>query len=278
MTETSNPYCAILAKHIQNHFEEGIYPGPGVRHYIDSTFAYPTRRDLEKILTDLENCESDTLMELIFFPGQRAQLMLENIIEKGRFQKNEEGKILRILMAKKTLTTFCYPEKNTPVRFSTPEHAAGQFIARLDITKKLDHRLIETIHRRLLQEKDQMLMKVMIRNARFTCRGKKAEFLKSVLLGMNSKGNDFFEYLKFVLYFLEISPSRCSLKKSLANLKEQLQDNIHKAEQFETLRRNRNVETMILQGIRIPHFDTRDDMQKVVMIDAVGLAIYGRPP
>ncbi|MBW2634872.1 MAG: hypothetical protein JRE14_12255, partial [Deltaproteobacteria bacterium] len=59
-------------------------------------------------------------------------------------------------------------------------------------------------------------------------------------------------------------------------LKEQLQDNIHKAEQFETLRRNRNVETMILQGIRIPHFDTRDDMQKVVMIDAVGLAIYGQ--
>ena len=52
--------------------------------------------------------------------------------------------------------------------------------------------------------------------------------------------------------------------------------NILKTEQFENQRQNRNVETMILQGIRIPHFDPQDDMRKIAMIDTVFIAIYGK--
>ena len=50
--------------------------------------------------------------------------------------------------------------------------------------------------------------------------------------------------------------------------------NIRTAEQFEALRKDRNVETMILQGVRIPHFDMAAEMKKVVMVDDVSLAIY----
>jgi len=57
-------------------------------------------------------------------------------------------------------------------------------------------------------------------------------------------------------------------------MKNQHLENIHKAEQFEALRKGRNIETMILQRIRMPHFNTPDDIQKVVMIDDVSLAIY----
>ena len=89
---------------------------------------------------------------------------------------------------------------------------------------------------------------------------------------------DFFGLVKFVLDFLETSPDGIALKEALAHRKQQHSKNIIKADQFERQRQNRNVETMIIQGIRIPHIDPRDDMRKIAMIDTVSLAIYGIIP
>jgi len=79
-----------------------------------------------------------------------------------------------------------------------------------------------------------------------------------------------------VLDFLETSPGETPLEESLAHWKQHHQKNIIKAGQFQRQRQNKNVETMIMQGIRIPHFDPQDDMQKIAMIDTVSLAIYGK--
>jgi hypothetical protein len=87
---------------------------------------------------------------------------------------------------------------------------------------------------------------------------------------------NFFGHLEFALDFLETCPDETPLVETLAHRKQQYQKNIIKAEQFERQRRKHNVETMIMQGIRIPHFDVRDDMQKIVMIDTVSIAVYGK--
>jgi mannitol/fructose-specific phosphotransferase system IIA component (Ntr-type) len=79
-----------------------------------------------------------------------------------------------------------------------------------------------------------------------------------------------------VLDFLETCPDETPLEESLALRKQHHRKNIIKAGQFQRQRRKRNVETMIMQGIRIPHCDPQDDMQKIAMIDTVSLAIYGK--
>ena len=152
--------CLSLAGRIHDYFAKGIRPGPDVLHYINSTFSNPDCRELQLILSDTENCESESL--------------------------------------------------------------------------------------------------------------------KSFFLKMNCRRKDFFEYFRFVLDFLEESPRGISLRKSLAATKKQHLKNIRTADQFEILRKGRNVETMILQGVRIPHFDLAAEMKKVVMIDDVGLAIYAQ--
>lgn len=266
--------CEQLAQQIQAWLTKGIHPEPEVRHYIDSTFAHPTRRELEIILNDPENCEQDALLELIYFPGQDIQILLENVIEDGHFRQDEEEVIFNMLMREKPVTTLYYLEDSPPVRLATPEHAARQFIARLNIHKQLDRDLLTAIHQHLPTD-HQVLAKVMIRNAR-ACQGSKAAFTKVFVLNMPPRLDNFFEYLEFVLHFLETSPADKHLKESLAHRKQQHHKNILKAEQFESQRQTRNVETMILQGIRIPHFDPQDDMRKIAMIDTISLALYGR--
>jgi hypothetical protein len=268
-------YCERLAEQIHACLAEGIRPEPEVRHYIDSTFALPSRRELEIILKDPDSCEQETLLELIFFPGIDTQVLLENLIEEYHFQQNEEDVILGMLMEKKPVTALYYPEGAPPVRLATPEHAARQFIARLNIHKQIDRGVLGAIHQ-CLPADQQLPAKVMIRNARFACQGAKAAFLKAFVGNMSSMLDGFLGHLEFVLHFLETSPDDTPLKEALADRKQQHRKNIIRAEQFEKQRQNRNVETMMLQGIRIPHFDPQDDIQKITLIDTVSIAIYNR--
>ena len=90
-----------LAQEISVWLARGIRPEPDVRHYIDSTLALPTHQKLESVLKDPDNCERDTLLELIFFPGQDIQVRLEDLIEQSCFQQDDEEKILGLLMGKK---------------------------------------------------------------------------------------------------------------------------------------------------------------------------------
>jgi len=268
-------HCEKLAQEIEAWFARGIRPEPDVRHYIDSTFALPTHQELESVLKDPDNCERDTLLELIFFPGQDIQVLLEDLIEQSHFLQDDEEKILDLLMGKKPEVALYYPQGSAPVCFAVPDHVAGQLIARLNIHKRINSQVLEAIRQNLPLDW-QVPTRVMIRNARFACQGAKAVFLEAFMGSMAPMTDDFFGHLEFVLDFLETSPDETSLKEALALRKQHHQKNIIKAEQFERQRRNHNVETMIMQGIRIPHFDSQDDMQKITMIDTVSLAIYGK--
>jgi hypothetical protein len=268
-------HCERLADRIHACFMAGIYPEPHVRHYIDSTFGLPTRRELSAIIRDPDHCERDALLELIFFPGRDIQILLEDLIGEGRFQQRDQGVILGSLMGKKPVASLYYPAGGPPVCFAAPEHAVGQFIARLYIHKRIPSRVMEALGQHVPEDL-QVPARVMIRNARFACQGPKADFLETFMRRMPAMPEAFSDHLAFVLQFLEISPDDMPLQDSLARQKQLYRKNIIRAGQFERQRRGRNVETMIMQGIRIPHADPEDDMRKIAMLDTVAMALYGK--
>jgi hypothetical protein len=268
-------HCRQLAREIAAWLARGIRPQPDVRHYIDSTFALPTHQELESVLKDPDNCERDTLLELIFFPGQDIQIQWEDLIEQSNFQRDDEEKILDLLMGKKPEAALYYPPDGPPVCFAVSGHAAGQLIARLNIHKHINSKVLAAIRQHLPLD-GQKAARVMIRNAGFACQGAKAAFLETFMGSIPPVTDDFFEHLEFVLDILETCPDNTPLAESLALRKQHHQKSITKAEQFERQRLNRNMETMIMQGIRTPLFDPQKDMQKIAMIDTVSLAIYGK--
>jgi len=263
----------VLARKIYDHFNTGIQPDPGLRHYIDSTFSNPARGDLAQLLQDRENCEREPLVELIFFPDTAIQIQLEDTIESGCYTKDDVTRVHRVLMGKRPVTTLFFPDPESPIRFETPASGIKQFIVRLNIHKKSDSRLNEIITR-CLPEDDRGLCRVMIRNTAFDCEGSTAAFLRAFVLKMHPHDR-FFDAFKFMLSVLETCPSGRDPRVALAARKQTHMEAIRRAEQFEKLSKGRNVETLILQGVRIPHFNTADDMQKIVWIDDIGLAVYG---
>ena len=82
--------CQKFALVIQAIFEKGLHVSQDIRHFILSTISISDIRELETLLTDPSNCESDSLIELIYFPDESIQLSLEDRLESEVFQQKDE--------------------------------------------------------------------------------------------------------------------------------------------------------------------------------------------
>ncbi|MCK5205289.1 MAG: hypothetical protein KAR15_15505, partial [Desulfobacterales bacterium] len=63
-----------LADRIIDILQSGLTMNADTLHYIDSTFSNPSIGELEELLQDESSCETDSLIELLFFPDESVQL------------------------------------------------------------------------------------------------------------------------------------------------------------------------------------------------------------
>ncbi len=135
--------CFLLAEKIEQIFTDGFVLSDDIMHYIDSTFSNPSINELEEIINDEHNCETDSLIELLFFPDESMQIKLEEFLESENFKKQDEEKVLSYIFDKKLLTTIRFPESEDSLKFFLPKSSAMQFLSRLNISRKLNKRLIK---------------------------------------------------------------------------------------------------------------------------------------
>ena len=267
--------CFLLAEKIERIFRNGFVLNSDVRHYIDSTFSNPSINELEEIINDEHNCERDSLIELLFFPDESVRIELEELLEKEDFKKKDEEKVLTYILNKKLVTTICFPESEDALKFFVPKSAAMQFISRLNISRKLNKRLLKAIDK-FVPDKCRIPVKVRLRNAIVKFTENKIKFLCSFFKKLKVEENYFFKCLDFILDFFEILEDDKNILQSLVDRKGFYFQNLQKAARFEELLNKNNMETLISRGVRIPHISKEDAMHNIVIIDTITLAVYGK--
>jgi hypothetical protein len=265
--------CFLLAEKIEQIFRDGFVLSDDVKHYIDSTFSNPSINELEEIICDEHNCERDPLIELIFFPDERVQIKLEEFLESKDFKKEDEEKVLSYILNKKVVTTIRFPESKNSLQFFVPKSSAIQFISRLNISRKLNKRLLKAIDK-FVSDKSRILIKVRLRNAMAVISENKIKFLCSFFEKLKVEENHFFKYLDFILDFFDIIKDDKNILQSLVNKKELYFQNLQKAVKFEELLNKNNMETLISRGVRVPHINKEEIMHKIVIIDTIIFAVY----
>ena len=138
--------CVLLAEKIKVILQDGFKLSSKVLHFIDSTFYFPSIKNLKEIIQDPSNCERDTLVELIFFPDESIQIRLEELLESEHYQKDDEEKVCNLLLSQKLETAISFPDDRDSTELIMPNSAVNPFISRLNISKKIDKRLIWGIH------------------------------------------------------------------------------------------------------------------------------------
>jgi len=275
MSFESDEKCNHLADEIRKILGAGITLGDDVIHYINSTFSHPTIEELQAILQDDSNCEKDSLIELLFFPDETMQLELEEMLESLQLGKPDEDKVRGALCRVKLPVMMRLPEDRGTIDLVLPHEVAPGFIARLRIAKHLDEKLREVINRRAGGDAANGY-KVKIRNSRFLPAEKKIRFLCDFFEKVATQSHDFNICLDFALSFLDELKDDQDLYPALMAKKRFYLRSLQKAKKLETQLEKSNLETLLSQGQRVILVDKADARKKMLVIDRISRAIFGK--
>jgi len=282
--------CIVLAEEIEGIFHEGIGLSHDVLHFIDSTFSNPTIKEFGDIFTDESNLERESLIELIFSPDESMQVQLEDSLIDKVFEESDEKQITDMLWSKSLSTHIIFPDGRGQLEVNIPDEAIVSFVSKLNILWKPAAQIVKTLDQisdqyikkyddpsqgqRLGHIKD--LLMVRMRNKRIDYSEMRTKILCLFLEKADIEGTSFFNCIDYLLDMTEGLTEDDDIYEALSQRKLQYREYIRKREEFETLLRKGNLETLSFKGISAP-FINMDDMQKrIVIIDTITLAVYGK--
>jgi hypothetical protein len=268
--------CKLLADRINKIFIDGINLDREVVHYIDSTFLNPSVGEIEEIICNDQNSGNESLVELILFPDQPIQTILERTLAIYEYEKHDEEKVLEYLFIKQPKVTVYFQDNPGVLQFEPQRWPVRQFISRLSISKKLDERVCLEINQSIPYEPDACLAKVKIRNARLIYSEDTLLFLCDFFRNMVYKDSDFFSCLDYVLEFLEEIGKDKDILKALIEKKRFYIKRLQKCSKFEQQLKRNNVETLILKRAEMPCDNIEELHEKIRTIDRISLAVFGR--
>jgi len=267
--------CILLAERIVKILKEGIHLNSDVMHFIDSTFSSPCINELEKIIANHSDCERDSLIELIFFPDEEIQAKLEDLLESYNYCREDENKVLDYLSAGQIESTIHFPDNKGALSVKMPYEAAGRFLTRLNIHRNIDEKISAAIDTDV-SEKLKIIVRVKIRNIVNEIAENKIFFLCDFFEKMEGESGDFLECLDFTLSFLDEAENNSDLFSALMDKKRFYFKNLQRAEKFRQQLEKANMETMILQGVKVPYINIEDETRKMELIDKISLSVFGR--
>jgi len=271
----SEEKCNQLADEIRKVLGHGITLGSDVIHYIDSTFSNPTLEELQTILHDDSSCEKDSLMELLFFPDETMQLELEEILETLQIGKQDEDNVLDAFCRESLPVNMRLPDGRGSLNLILPSEVAAGFMARLHISKHLNEKLREAINK--YADADAINgYKVKIRNSRFFPGENKIQFLCDFFEKLKPQSHDFNICLDFALSFIDELTEDQDLYQALMAKKRFYLRSLQKAKKIETQLQKNNLETLLSQGKRVILVDKADARKKMLIIDRISRAVFGR--
>jgi hypothetical protein len=264
-----------VAEKIIEILQGGLTLNADTQHYIDSTFSNPSAGEFEKLLQDQSSCETDSLMELLFFPDESVQLQLEEMIEETHFQDRDEAEIQNHVCATSLQTSIRFADgRGTFEKRIAPSNAA-KFIERLNLSRCLDPGIRSAISRYVPREL-QTRCKVRLRNARPITSPSKISFLEMVLKKLQIDNDVFFDHLDFTLGFLDEIKDETDMFQALMTRKMNCIQSLQKAKNLDNKLARHNVETLLLRGERVSCIDKADARAKIQIIDRISLAVFGK--
>lgn len=264
-----------VADKIIEILRSGLTLNADTQHYIDSTFSNPSIAALEALVKDQTNCETDSLVALLFFPDESVQLQLEEIIEAFCFEKRDERAIGDMVCDHLYQTRICFSDGRGAFTMTVSPVNVSQFIAHLNLSRTLDSKLRSAIAKHI-DPTLQTRCKVRLRNARPVSSPKHISFLVDFFKKLRTESDEFFDCLDFLLSFLDELGDEADMFQALMTKKRFYFWSLQKAKNLDIQLTKHNVETLLLKGKRVAYIDKADARKKMQIIDRISLAVFGK--
>lgn len=263
-----------LADTIAEILSEKIQAGPDVVEYIDSIVGDADIEQVQSLIKDNNSTERESLVELIFFPDTAIQVQLEEMLPANGCTSAGVAAVAAELASRNITATVPLGDTGRALDVRVDRTVIDPFLTRLNLDYAADAELDRTMAE-VLPVSQRLEAKVRFRNAQIQPAGRLRDFLQRYMRAM-CKDSFFFEGLDFLLAFVQETGGSVEMYEALTAKKRNCWRHLKKSEGIEDRIRKTNVETMLLQGERLPYIDRTRMLRTIAAVDRICLAVYGR--
>ena len=275
MTPTMKNARQVLFCRIVDALEAGGDLSDEVLEFVDASLFRPEPEALAVFISNDENSERDTLLDLIFYPDQVLQIELEPLLEAGRLAPDDEKRVLKRLLEADIDVPVRLPNGRELLRFRLPGFIKDRFLTRLNVARQLPPEVVAAIDDRVAAPL-RPVVKVRLRNAGLRLDTGQTLFLARFFSRMDDAHPDYLACLDLVLTLLDEKKAAVEVYCLLVDYKRTCFRSLQQARRFEALLRRSNMETLMLQGIRPPQESPDELARRMDLIDRVCFGVYGR--
>jgi hypothetical protein len=262
----------------------GIELTEQVCHFMAATFGDASPATLQNLLNDESDAERDSLLDLLYFPDHTLQTAIEPALQRNPPTAADVTRLARRLKAKPATARFLFPGSDVAIPAKLPISGVDAFLCRLNLTWQPVAALetaLEGVDGRALSRKGDpqdglILLRVWLRNTAIEQTPVQVRFLCDFLERLPIDDGDFVDQLRFSLVFLKEHAAAANLYVALMNRKKFIFRHLMQARQAAKRSARSNMETLIMTGVRTPHFDVAQGEHTLEMIDRIAMAVFGR--
>ena len=261
-------------------FREGLPITADVVAYIEATLGSADPHFVADLLDRPGESDSDTLLELVFFPDADFQCGLETVLMGGGLEAGDQSRLAKRLRDVPAWARLVFPSCPRQVGCRLPGTGVAPFLARLRLGWSIDGRLREALGpwsaRQGEAGGDPGLLMVKLRNAALQQTPGQVALLVDFLERMAPDDRRRDPCFDFLMAFLPEHGKTRNFYRALMARKVYLLRHLAKARrQAERMSRS-NMETLSATGFRAAYFDTAAAEKALGCIEAIALAVYGR--
>ncbi len=265
-----------LAEAIETLLTDGIGLTGDVMHYLNSVAGVQNPAELKTMLGDGDDCDGQSLYELIFFPDENQQIQIEPLLENAVFDADDVDGLIVRLTESDMQTTLHFPESAASCRIPVPAYAVARFVRRLHLDRHIDHQVGTALARHIESRSLYLALRVKLRNARFAFSANFSSFLCGFVAHIAETEPDFRAMFDFAVDTLERIAPETDIYAALMDRKRHCGEMIRKARQNDQNLRELPVEALILKGVNISCINIDDARRQMELIDRISVAVFGQ--
>ena len=284
MTSSAASSCAKLEDALRRYMAAGIALTDEVRRFMEATFGDASAATLQALLSDESSAERDSLLDLIFFPDGPLQIAMEPILEGHPLEESDVALLADWFKAEPPCARLQIPGRDETLPALMPAFAVEAFLGRMNIAWQPAEALVATLAHldaRPLSptgkgRDGRMRLRVALRNAALRQTPVQLRFLVDFFEHLPTTDPGFVDKLAFMLVFMKEHEDSANIYAALMARKRFLFRNLMIDRRSAELAARNNMETLIMTGVRRPHFDCDAAQQALALIDDIATAVFGR--
>ncbi len=266
---------SAVADAVEDILTKGIHLSDSVLHYLASTYDITGPEVLSQALSPPFDCDAESLCEMIFFPDESQQALLEPVLEEIRIRGEAEKNAAADMLAARTITASLYfPSIPAPCRLVVPGPALRRFIHRLRAERRIDRRIIEAIHEKIQSPETMTTLKVKLRNTRFAFEENRISSICVFLTSMDENTPDFMALFMELCGILEFMGAGTDLYAALMKTRRQYMEMIRQARKNEAELKTLPVEALIMRGTNIAAVNVAEVSRRIDRIDRMATKMF----